>query len=63
MQPDWDQNRRVTDIESNLHVRICKMYGIVAQWVQYKSVLCVDEACDENGDEMVKISRQASVER
>jgi hypothetical protein len=39
------------------------MHGIVAQWVQYKPVLCVDEACDGDGDGVIRISHQASVER
>ena len=39
------------------------MHGIVAQWVQYKPVLCVDEACDGDGDGMIRITHLRASDR
>jgi len=45
-------SQSIINFESNSHVRICKMHSIVAQWVHYEPVLCVDEAYE--GDRIVK---------
>src|SRR5260221_9213774 len=34
----------MTRFKSHTHVRICKMHSIIAQWVHYEPVLCIDEA-------------------